>query len=81
MTMAADRSDIPPQRLVRHVFWKYPIIAAVLLIGISVIAAAAGSPNEPPETIAGAHSPRPATMTPPGNSGARSAAMRRPTTP
>jgi hypothetical protein len=54
MTMAANRSDIPSQRLVRHVFWKYPIIAAGLLVGISVVAAAAGSPNAPRETIASA---------------------------
>lgn len=52
MTMAANRSDIPPQRLVRHVFWKYPVIAAALLAGISVVALVAGSPNAPRETIA-----------------------------
>ena len=54
MTMAANRSDIPSQRLVRHVFWKYPVIAAVLFVGISVVAVAAGSPDSPRETIAAA---------------------------
>ena len=48
------RPDAPPQRLVRHVFWKYPIIAAVLLGGVSITAAAVGSPNAPRSTIAGA---------------------------
>ena len=48
------RTDAPPQRLVRHVFWKYPIIAVVLLAGVSITAAAVGSPNAPRETIAGA---------------------------
>jgi len=52
--MSPSRTDVPPQRLVRHVFWKYPIIAVVLLAGIAGIAAAAGSPDSPRETIAGA---------------------------
>jgi hypothetical protein len=45
--------DLPPQRLVRHVFWKYPILAAVLLATIAIIAAIVGSPNWPRDTIAG----------------------------
>ena len=53
MTSAA-RQDMPSERLVRHVFWKYPIIAAVALAALCVIAVAAGSPNSPRETIAGA---------------------------
>jgi hypothetical protein len=48
------RADAPPVRLVRHVFWKYPVIAAVLLVVVIVLAAAVGSPNYPRETIAGA---------------------------
>jgi hypothetical protein len=60
--MSASRTDVPPQRLVRHVFWKYPIIAVVSLAGIAGIAAAAGSPNSPRETIAAA------TKTDPGGS-------------
>lgn len=47
------RSDQPPQRLVRHVFWKYPLLAAVLLLVVAVIAAFVGSPNWPRDTIAG----------------------------
>jgi hypothetical protein len=45
-------SDLPPQRLVRHVFWKYPILAAVLLVVIVLVAAFVGSPNWPRDTIA-----------------------------
>jgi hypothetical protein len=48
------RSDAPPQRLVRHVFWKYPIIAVVLLVVISSVALTVGSPNVARATIAGA---------------------------
>ena len=47
-------SDGPPERMVRHVFWKYPILAAVLLVAVAVVAALAGSPNFPRDTIAGA---------------------------
>jgi hypothetical protein len=46
-------SDQPPERLVRHVFWKYPILSAVLLVIVAVLAAAVGSPNWPRDTIAG----------------------------
>ena len=46
-------SDQPPQRLVRHVFWKYPILAAVLFTLIVAVAAIVGSPNWPRDTIAG----------------------------
>ena len=48
------KSDAPPERLVRHVFWKYPIIAVVLLALVAVLAASVGSPNYPRDTIAGA---------------------------
>jgi hypothetical protein len=50
----AQGSDRPPERLVRHVFWKYPILAVVLLVVVAVLAAAVGSPNWPKDTIAGA---------------------------
>ena len=53
MTPAA-RDDVPSERLVRHVFWKYPIIAAVALVALAVITLGSGSPNSPRETIAGA---------------------------
>lgn len=46
-------TDQPPQRLVRHVFWKYPILAAILFALIAVVAAIVGSPNFPRDTIAG----------------------------
>jgi hypothetical protein len=46
-------SDQPPQRLVRHVFWKYPILASVLFALIVAVAAIVGSPNWPRDTIAG----------------------------
>ncbi len=49
---AAQGSDRPPERLVRHVFWKYPILAVVLLVVVAVLAAAVGSPNWPKDTIA-----------------------------
>ncbi len=45
--------DCPPERLVRHVFWKYPILAAVLFALIVAVAAIVGSPNWPRDTIAG----------------------------
>ncbi len=50
----ATRTDAPPERLVRHVFWKYPIISVVLLALVAVLAATVGSPNYPRDTIAGA---------------------------
>jgi hypothetical protein len=46
-------SDRPPERLVRHVFWKYPILSLVLLVVVAVLAAAVGSPNWPRDSIAG----------------------------
>jgi hypothetical protein len=49
--MQAARTDAPPERLVRHVFWKYPIIAAILLVVVAVLAATVGSPSSPRETI------------------------------
>ncbi len=45
-------NDRPPERLVRHVFWKYPILSVVLLVVVAVLAAALGSPNWPRDTIA-----------------------------
>jgi hypothetical protein len=45
--------DLPPQRLVRHVFWKYPLLAAALLVALVTVAAIVGSPNWPRDTIAG----------------------------
>lgn len=45
-------TDLPPQRLVRHVFWKYPILALVLFALIVLVAAFVGSPNWPRDTIA-----------------------------
>jgi len=52
-------TDAPPERLVRHVFWKYPIISVVLLALIAVLAAAVGSPDFPRDTIAGASKANP----------------------
>lgn len=57
MSAAADRarrSEAPPTHHVRHVFWKYPILALVAAAVIVVVAATAGSPNWPRETIAAA---------------------------
>jgi hypothetical protein len=42
----------PPEVHVRHAFWKYPIIAAALLVAIVVVALVAGSPNWPRDDIA-----------------------------
>lgn len=53
-TSSTTATDQPPERLVRHVFWKYPIISLVLLVVVAVLAFAAGSPNWPRDTIAGA---------------------------
>jgi hypothetical protein len=50
---AQDGSDAPPERLVRHVFWKYPIISVILIIVVVVLAASVGSPNYRRDTIAG----------------------------
>lgn len=49
----ATATDHPPERHVRHVFWKYPLLALALLIIIAVVAALVGSPNWPRDTIAG----------------------------
>jgi hypothetical protein len=48
-----ERLDAPPDRLVRHVFWKYPILSVVLLVLVAILAALVGSPNYPRDTIAG----------------------------
>jgi hypothetical protein len=45
-------SDRPPDRLVRHVFWKYPILAAVAFVALAILAFVVGSPNWPRDTIA-----------------------------
>jgi hypothetical protein len=47
-------SDRPPDRLVRHVFWKYPILSLVLLVVVAVLAATMGSPNWPRDSVASA---------------------------
>ncbi|HZC06952.1 MAG TPA: hypothetical protein VE338_15060 [Ktedonobacterales bacterium] len=49
---SARRGDSPPERPVRHVFWKYPIVAAVMLVVVILLAALVGSPNWPRDTIA-----------------------------
>ena len=46
------RDDVPPSRPVRHCFWKYPLLAAVMLLVVAVLAARVGSPNWPRTTIA-----------------------------
>ena len=51
--MSATRSDAPPERLVRHVFWKYPLLAAVMLVAVAIAALTIGSPNYPRDTITG----------------------------
>jgi hypothetical protein len=48
----AQASDRPPERLVRHVFWKYPLLSVVLLVVVAVLAFAVGSPNWPRDSIA-----------------------------
>ena len=47
------KTDAPPERLVRHAFWKYPLIAMVLLVLVALLAGFVGSPNWPRDTIAG----------------------------
>jgi hypothetical protein len=51
-TASAKASDRPPERLVRHVFWKYPILSVVMLVVVAAVAFAVGSPNWPRDTIA-----------------------------
>jgi len=51
--MGGARTARPPGQHVRHAFWKYPILAAVLAAVIIGVAAMAGSPNWPRATIAG----------------------------
>ncbi len=46
-------SDQPPERLVRHVFWQYPVLSLVLLVVVAVLAAMVGSPNWPKDSISG----------------------------
>ena len=43
--------DMPSERLVRHVFWKYPLISLAALVLLVIVAAAAGSPNVARATI------------------------------
>jgi hypothetical protein len=50
----ATKSDRPPERLVRHAFWKYPLLSVVLLALVAIVAAIVGSPNYPRATIADA---------------------------
>jgi hypothetical protein len=47
------KTDAPPERMVRHVFWKYPILSVVMLALVAVLAAVVGSPNSARATIAG----------------------------
>ncbi len=51
-TAPTPATDRPPDRLVRHVFWKYPILAFVLLVVVALLAGFLGSPNWPQDTIA-----------------------------
>jgi len=53
-TATQTATDRPPERLVRHVFWKYPLLTVVLLAVIALLAAVVGSPNYPRATIADA---------------------------
>jgi hypothetical protein len=52
-------SDRPPERMVRHVFWKYPPLSMALLVVVAVLAAVVGSPNWPRDTIAGVSTANP----------------------
>src|SRR6266700_5929585 len=45
-------TDRPPSRLVRHCFWKYPLLSVVLLVVVALLAFFVGSPNWPRDTIA-----------------------------
>jgi hypothetical protein len=53
VTTTPAAADVPPQRLVRHVFWKYPLLALVAFAALVTVAALVGSPNWPRDTIAG----------------------------
>ncbi len=48
-----ETPDSPPGHLVRHCFWKYPLIAGALAALLIVLGFVAGSPNTPRDTIAG----------------------------
>ena len=47
----ATQPTRPPAHFVRHAFWKYPLIAAVIAAVLVVLSIAAGSPNWPRATI------------------------------
>ncbi len=49
----AAHVDTPPAHLVRHAFWKYPVIAVAVLAAITTLAAILGSPDWPRDQIAG----------------------------
>ncbi len=51
--------DAPPERMVRHVFWKYPILSVVMVIVVAALALLLGSPNYPRATIAAAATSNP----------------------
>ncbi len=52
-TISSPRTtDRPPERLVRHCFWKYPLLSVVLLVVVALLAFFVGSPNWPRDTIA-----------------------------
>src|SRR6266568_8742180 len=53
-------TDRPPSRLVRHCFWKYPLLSVVLLVVVALLAFFVGSPNWPRVTIAQAAQKDPA---------------------
>ena len=50
--VATKHTDAPPARLVRHAFWKYPLISVALLILVILLAGFVGSPNWPRDSIA-----------------------------
>ncbi|HEV2580724.1 MAG TPA: hypothetical protein VGT44_07710, partial [Ktedonobacteraceae bacterium] len=50
-TSPTPSGDRPPERLVRHVFWKYPLLSLVLLVVVAVVAATVGSPNWPRDSV------------------------------
>lgn len=53
------RSDAPPRRMVRHVFWKYPLLSLVLLLVIGALAFVVGSPDSQRATISATAIPDP----------------------
>ena len=51
MEQGNEHTGQPPTHLVRHAFWKYPLIGVAVLVAIVTLAAVLGSPDWPRDRI------------------------------